>query len=133
LTIADIGHNGHGLRHNFSQLAMMKASGEVSDIILVYGSVADKDVDAALELMPEEVTVVFTQAQGKRALPADEVRESHLRQREQAGDVYCEPDVAKAVSLAMDIASRKEKPLVYIGGSTYVVSEAIAHLDGSDK
>lgn len=133
LTIADIGHNGHGLRHNFSQLAMMKASGEVSDIILVYGSVADKDVDAALELMPEEVTVVFTQAQGKRALPADEVRERYLRQREQAGDVYCEPDVAKAVSLAMDIASRKEKPLVYIGGSTYVVSEAIAHLDGSDK
>ena len=133
LIIADIGHNGHGLRHNFSQLASMKSAGEVSDIIMVYGSVADKDVDAALELMPEEITVVFTQAQGKRALPAENVRERYLKQRDNEGDVYCEPDVAKAVTLALDLASQKEKPLVYIGGSTYVVSEAIAYLERSDK
>ena len=133
LTIADIGHNGHGLRHNFAQLAEMKSSGGVSDIIIVYGSVADKDVDAALRLMPQDITVVFTQAQGKRALPAEEVRDRYLALNNEASDVYCESDVTKAVSLAMELASKKKAPAVYIGGSTYVVSEAIAFLSRSDK
>lgn len=133
LTIADIGHNGHGLRHNFAQLAEMKSSGGVSDIIIVYGSVADKDVDAALRLMPQDITVVFTQAQGKRALPAEEVRDRYLSLNNEASDVYCESDVTKAVSLAMELASKKKAPAVYIGGSTYVVSEAIAFLSRSDK
>lgn len=133
LTIADIGHNGHGLRHNFAQLAEMKSSGGVSDIIIVYGSVADKDVDAALRLMPQDITVVFTQAQGKRALPAEEVRDRYLALNNEASDVYCESDVCKAVSLAMELASKKKAPAVYIGGSTYVVSEAIAFLSRSDE
>ena len=133
LTIADIGHNGHGLRHNFAQLAEMKSSGSVSDIIIVYGSVADKDVDAALRLMPQDSTVVFTQAQGKRALPAEEVRDRYLALNNEASDVYCESDVTKAVSLAMELASKKKAPAVYIGGSTYVVSEAIAFLSRSDE
>ena len=133
LTIADIGHNGHGLRHNFAQLAEMKSSGGVSDIIIVYGSVADKDVDAALRLMPQDITVVFTQAQGKRALPAEDVRDRYLALNNEASDVYCESDVTKAVSLAMELASKKKAPAVYIGGSTYVVSEAIAFLSRSDK
>ena len=133
LTIADIGHNGHGLRHNFAQLAEMKSSGVVSDIIIVYGSVADKDVDAALRLMPQDITVVFTQAQGKRALPAEEVRDRYLALNNEASDVYCESDVTKAVSLAMELASKKKAPAVYIGGSTDVVSEAIAFLSRSDE
>lgn len=133
LTIADIGHNAHGLRHNFAQLAEMKSSGSVSDIIIVYGSVADKDVDAALRLMPQDITVVFTQAQGKRALPAEEVRDRYLALNNEASDVYCESDVTKAVSLAMELALKKKAPAVYIGGSTYVVSEAIAFLSRSDE
>ena len=133
LTIADIGHNAHGLRHNFGQLARMKESGEVSDIIMVYGSVADKDVDAVLILMPKDVAVVFTQAQGKRALPAEEARDRYLALHKEASDVYCEPDVTRAVSLAMELASNKKAPAIYVGGSTYVVSEAMAFLNGSDK
>ena len=133
LTIADIGHNAHGLRHNFGQLARMKESGEVSDIIMVYGSVADKDVDAVLSLMSKDVAVVFTQAQGKRALPAEEARDRYLALHKEASDVYCEPDVTRAVSLAMELASNKKAPAIYVGGSTYVVSEAMAFLNGSDK
>ena len=45
--ICDIGHNEHGLRHNFAQLEKMRAEGRCPHIIMVYGSVADKDVDAA--------------------------------------------------------------------------------------
>ena len=69
LTICDIGHNEHGLRHNFAQLSCMKEGG--AELIIVYGSVADKDVDSVMHLMPEGATYIFTQAQSKRALAAE--------------------------------------------------------------
>ena len=138
MTICDIGHNEHGLRHNFAQLENMKAKGECSDLIIVYGSVADKDLDAVMHLMPEDAVYVFTQAQGKRALAAESIRERFAafcagNGRSPKG-VYCSGTVVEAVSLAYRLAaSVKEtdadaRPLVYIGGSTYVVSEAVAML-----
>ena len=138
--ICDIGHNEHGLRHNFSQLERMLAEGECSHLIMVYGSVADKDVDAVLHLMPENATYVFTQAQGKRALAAENVRGRYLAFCTEAGrktdDVHCCGTVVEAVELAFrHAASLKEadvnaRPLIYVGGSTYVVSEAVAALNG---
>lgn len=137
--ICDIGHNEHGLRHNFSQLERMLAEGECSHLIMVYGSVADKDVDAVLHLMPENAAYVFTQAHGKRALPAEDVRERYLSfcagTGRKAGNVHCCGTVIEAVELAFGLASSlKEadadaRPLIYVGGSTYVVSEAVAALN----
>ena len=138
--ICDIGHNEHGLRHNFSQLEHMLAEGEFTDLIMVYGSVADKDVDAVLHLMPENATYVFTQAHGKRALAAESVRGRYLAFCTETGrktdDVHCCGTVVEAVELAFrHAASLKEadvnaRPLIYVGGSTYVVSEAVAALNG---
>lgn len=138
--ICDIGHNEHGLRHNFSQLERMLAEGEFTDLIIVYGSVADKDVDAVLHLMPENATYVFTQAHGKRALAAENVRGRYLAFCTETGrktdDVHCCGTVVDAVELAFrHAASLKEadenaRPLIYVGGSTYVVSEAVAALNG---
>ena len=133
--ICDIGHNGHGLKYNFSQLARMRASSECSDLIIVYGSVADKDVDAALRLLPENASYVFTRAQGKRALDAGEVRDRYLKFCEETGRNKENVFVADTVAEAMDIAFRLNenfkavdscaRPLIYVGGSTYVVSEAM--------
>ena len=138
--ICDIGHNEHGLRHNFSQLEHMLAEGECSHLIMVYGSVADKDVDAVLHLMPENAAYVFTQAHGKRALAAENVRERYLAFCAETGrktdDVHCCGTVVEAMELAFrHAASLKEAdenacPLIYVGGSTYVVSEAVAALNG---
>ena len=138
--ICDIGHNEHGLRHNFSQLEHMLAEGEFTDLIMVYGSVADKDVDAVLRLMPENATYVFTQAHGKRALAAESVRGRYLAFCTETGrktdDVHCCGTVVEAVELAFrHAASLKEadvnaRPLIYVGGSTYVVAEAVAALNG---
>ena len=85
MTICDIGHNEHGLRYNFAQLERMKAEGECTDLIIVYGSVADKDVDSVIHLMPEDATYVFTQAQSKRALAAESIRERFMRFCDEAG------------------------------------------------
>ena len=126
LTICDIGHNEHGLRHNFAQLTAMKANGQCSDLIIVYGSVADKDVDSVLHLMPHDATYIFTQAQSKRALPADIVYEKYVQERGVSENIHVCPTVAQAVKKAGELAaSLGTAPLIYIGGSTYVVSEAI--------
>lgn len=136
--ICDIGHNEHGLRHNFAQLEQMKAEGKCSDLIIVYGSVADKDVDAVMHLMPEGAVYVFTQANGKRALAASVVRDKYVAFCEASGrgveNVHVAENVPEAFAMAMNIAaeissSRSDaRPLIYIGGSTYVVSEAVALL-----
>ena len=104
----------------------MKENGQCSKLIIVYGSVADKDVDSVLHLMPADATYIFTQAQSKRALPADVIFDKYVKARGESGEIHVCPDVARAVELAYEIAQNHEgKPLVYIGGSTYVVSEAI--------
>ena len=142
-TICDIGHNEHGLKYNFAQLQRLKAEGRCTDQIIVYGSVADKDVDAVLHLLPQDATYIFTQAQGKRALAAEDIRDRYLAFCAEEGracdKVLCAGAVPDAVKTAYRIAaSMKEadeyaRPIVYIGGSTYVVSEAVASLDQMEK
>ena len=126
LTICDIGHNEHGLRHNFAQLEAMKADGRCSDLIVVYGSVADKDVDSVLHLMPKDATYIFTQAQSKRALKAESIYEKFAAAGFSTERAYVVPQVCDAVAKALELALLAgPAPLLYIGGSTYVVSEAI--------
>jgi dihydrofolate synthase/folylpolyglutamate synthase len=132
--ICDIGHNEHGLKYNFSQLSRMKEDGECSDLIIVYGSVADKDVDAVIGLFPENAVMVFTQASSARALPASVIKEKYLASCQARGrsvrEVHVCEDVRSAVEKAYGVAVSLKKtdagsrPLVYIGGSTYVVAEA---------
>ena len=133
LTICDIGHNEHGLRHNFAQLARMKDRG--AELIIVYGSVADKDVDSVMHLMPEDATYIFTQAQSKRALAAEKVSQKYhdfcAANGRDAGQLFVKDTVESAVLLAQETAAEmiaknpEAQPVIYIGGSTYVVSEAV--------
>ena len=134
--ICDIGHNEHGLKYNFAHLERMKSEGRCTDLIMVYGSVADKDVDSVIHLMPKDAIYVFTQAQGKRALPAENIRDRYLTFCEEnsrsIGTVHCVGTVVEAMNLAYEIAAgivaadADARPLIYVGGSTYVVSEAVA-------
>lgn len=128
LIICDIGHNAHGLKYNFAQLQNMKSEGRCTDLVIVYGSVADKDLDSVLPLMPSDAYYVFTQAGSRRALPAADILARFI-QAYPAGKACAVADVAAAVARAKEIASDpamcSDNPLVYIGGSTYVVSEAV--------
>ena len=124
LTICDIGHNEHGLRYNFAQLESMLDKGECGSLVMVYGSVSDKDVDAVLRIIPERAELFFTAAQSKRAMPAEEL----YRRAGRPGARVC-PEVAGAVSKALERCTSLDRPVLYIGGSTYVVSEALAYLE----
>ena len=129
--ICDIGHNEHGLKYNFAQLKRMMESGEFSKLIIVYGSVADKDVDAALRHLPKQAVCVFTQANSKRALAAEKIKEKYLAYCSQtscgAGEIYVATTVSEALALSAQLVAEEAAPLIYIGGSTYIVSEAVAN------
>lgn len=124
--IADIGHNAHALQHNFGQLQQMIASGFCSSLIIVYGIMADKDLDAILPLMPENAIYIFTSPDTPRALPADEMLRRFNAYRAPQRPRACSiPSVREAVQKAWEVARNADAPLIYIGGSTFVVAEAL--------
>ena len=107
--IADIGHNAQALESNFRKIEAM------GHPIIIYGIMADKDLDAIIPLMPRTASWVFTTPSTKRALPADEI----LR-RCNMPDARAIDSVKEAVRYALSLG----RP-VYIGGSTFVVAEAL--------
>ena len=127
--ICDIGHNEHGLRLNMKKLSDMLAGGECGGLVIVYGIMSDKDFDSIAHLLPAEAHYVFTSAPGPRALPAEELARKYAAYCSESG-VPCasyqiEQDPVRAMKMALETASGMDKPLVYVGGSTYVVSEVI--------
>ena len=129
LVIADIGHNAHALRHNFAQLEAMNRP-----LIVVYGIMADKDLDAIIPLMPRQATYIFTAPATPRALPAGEILarwKAFVCQPATKSAFTCDAgapamvidSVQEAVRKALEIAGKDS--IIYIGGSTFVVSEAL--------
>jgi len=112
LVIADIGHNAQALESNFRQIVKLGRP------VIVYGIMADKDLDAIIPLMPREASWIFTTPATKRALPADEI----LR-RCGMPDAQVVNPVTDAVRRALELAGATRP--VYIGGSTFVVAEAL--------
>ncbi len=151
--LADIGHNAQALRSNFEQLKGLVAEGRFSSLIIVYGIMADKDLDAILPLMPADATYIFTAPDTPRALPSDELlrrynafhaADEKPEEAPSAGPrllssrAYAYTNVRQAVQMAVQLAhnlssqlSRSASaenpapPLIYIGGSTFVVAEAL--------
>ena len=139
--IADIGHNAQALRYNFRQLQQLLASGDFSSLIIVYGVMADKDLDAILPLMPENATYIFTAPDTPRALRADAILQRFSAFRTARGKparAYAFTAVRQAVQMAIQLsrglqqqlsrsasAEHPAPPLIYIGGSTFVVAEAL--------
>lgn len=116
LTICDTGHNSHGIKYVAEQLQQYQISNLQSQIHIVFGMVNDKDVDVVLKLMPKDAHYYFTQAQTHRAIPAKD-----LAQLFGSGDVFS--DVPSAVRAAQKNAT--DKDIIFIGGSNYVVGEAL--------
>ena len=130
--LCDIGHNAHALRYNFAQLRREVSSGHFSSLIIVYGIMADKDLDPILPLMPEEATYIFCAPDTARALPAQQLLDRYKAWRSGqglgSGNAFAAPSVREAVRMATARAQAltdSTPPLIYIGGSTFVVSEAI--------
>ncbi|MBQ9400525.1 MAG: bifunctional folylpolyglutamate synthase/dihydrofolate synthase [Bacteroidales bacterium] len=127
--ICDIGHNPPALERNFAQLRRLASSGKYSDLTIVFGMMADKDISGPALYMPEGARVILTRASSPRALDA-----AALRQRlEDAGRDSSGMEVSADVAEALGMALEKSGPrsLIYVGGSAYVVSDAFKVLEVS--
>lgn len=138
--ICDIGHNPQALRYNFDQLRRYVEEGRCSSLIIVYGIMADKDLDGILPLMPVDATYIFTAPQTARALPAGELlkRFTAFQGGKPSLRAYTADTVRQAVQMALQLAqtlsqqtnrsasaAKPVPPLVFIGGSAFVVAEAL--------
>ena len=138
--ICDIGHNPQALQYNFNQLRRYVEEGRCSSLIIVYGIMADKDLDGILPLMPVDATYIFTAPQTARALPAGELlkRFTAFQGGKPSLRAYAADSVRQAVQMAMQLAqtlsqqtnrsasaAKPVPPLVFIGGSAFVVAEAL--------
>ncbi|MGM9791560.1 MAG: bifunctional folylpolyglutamate synthase/dihydrofolate synthase [Candidatus Cryptobacteroides sp.] len=115
--ICDIGHNPAALEMNFAQL---HSSGR--PLTIVYGIMADKALDDIAPLMPADADYILCAPKGSRALP---VRDLHTRLSTLRPELRLQeaPSVADAVKMA--ISKSQIESIIYIGGSTFVVAEAL--------
>lgn len=122
--ICDIGHNAHGLLPVFSQLQKVRKG--YGHIYIVFGVVSDKDVDAIAPAMPipdYRVSYILTQPSTGRAMPVATLCDK-LSKYGIAGQTS--PTVAKALDEAKTQAAPDD--LIFIGGSNFIVSDAVAAL-----
>ena len=128
LTICDTGHNSHGISTYIAQLNNLINSQSIVNrqLHIVFGMVADKDVDAVLRLLPADVEYYFTQPNSHRALPAADLLakwQALHRTPNTLHQLSAYPTVAEAFVAASAAAAPDD--VIFIGGSNYVVGGAL--------
>ncbi|MBP8851235.1 MAG: bifunctional folylpolyglutamate synthase/dihydrofolate synthase [Breznakibacter sp.] len=116
LIICDTGHNEDGIKQVMKQLNGMA----YKQLHIVLGMVNDKDHTSVLKLLPKNAIYYFTRAQIPRSLDEQKLRQE-AQKHQLTGKSY--PSVAIAVEEAKKNASVND--LIFIGGSTFIVAEAI--------
>ncbi len=149
--ICDIGHNPPALKEIFARLEALAngeglASKQPRTVIIIYGIMADKDLAGIAPLMPAKAKYILAAPDNQRAMRAEElaarlkalrpdldcrVSERPVASKAEAGrdepaaEACREGSVAAAVRQALDLAQDLPNALIYIGGSTFVVAEAL--------
>ena len=116
LVICDIGHNRDGIR----EVVKMIEETPHEKLHFVLGLVADKNVEPVLELLPTTAVFYFCKADIPRGLDAAKLQETASKKKLE-GKYY--PSVKDAYTAAL--ANAKEKDLVFVGGSTFIVAEVL--------
>ncbi len=129
LTICDTGHNSHGIATYVKQLKEIRnQKSEIRNCALriVFGMVADKDIDAVLRLLPADAVYYFTQPASHRALPAADLL-ARWRAVHPTPYTIHQPAAFPTVTEALQAARAAAAPddVIFIGGSNYVVGEAL--------
>ena len=114
--ICDVAHNKEGLQYVMNQLEQES----FIKLHIVFGVVNDKDLNALLPLFPKNAAYYFCKPDIPRGLNAIDLQQQCYR-FELYGKVY------KSVMDAYLAASKKAivDDVIYIGGSTFVVSEIL--------
>ncbi|WP_240774976.1 bifunctional folylpolyglutamate synthase/dihydrofolate synthase [Pedobacter xixiisoli] len=116
LVICDTGHNKAGIAEVIQNINQTPHQ----YLHMVIGMVKDKDISAVLALLPKNATYYFCEPQLERALSANELAT-------QAADYNLKGNVFNTVQEALNNAkdNAKDRDLIFIGGSTFVVAEIL--------
>ena len=114
--IADVGHNEAGLKYIIEQIK----EEEYAQLHIVLGVVKEKDFSKILPFFPKEAKYYFCAANIPRSLDAKSLQ-LKASQNGLIGETYASVD--EAVNAAKTVS--KKEDLIYIGGSTFVVAEAL--------
>lgn len=116
LTVCDTGHNREGLEYVIRQIKAVSRAG----LHMVIGFVNDKDLSSILPLFPKEAYYYFTKASIPRAMD-EQVLKAEAEKYGLHGTSHA------SVALALDSARQVADPddMIFIGGSTFVVAEAL--------
>ena len=117
--ICDTGHNSHAIRHIVRQLHDER----YKTLHIVFGMVNDKDTSTILSMLPKNAFYYFTQPSIDRALDVETLWE---RAKEYGLHGYSYPTVELALEAAKKNAD--EIDLIFIGGSSFIVADALALL-----
>ena len=116
LIICDTAHNKEGLSIVLKDISLIK----YSKLHFVIGFVEDKELDSIIELFPKDAIYYFCKPDIKRGLSAIKL-ESIFKSNSRFGCSF------NSVNDALVSAKQnsKDSDLIYVGGSTFVVSEVI--------
>lgn len=116
LIVCDTAHNEAGLNINVREVQRLNRG----RLHFVLSFVNDKQLDAILKLFPTPASYYFTRASIPRALEEDKLAEMAARYGLTG---QCYPLAGDALQAARDQA--RQEDLIYVGGSTFLVSELI--------
>ncbi len=122
LVVCDTGHNSHGLQYVAKQLKELPHP----HVWIVFGMVNDKDTEVVMRLLPkgDKYHYIFTTPNTQRARTAEEMRNLTLTLPSWEGTARIPIDnPQEAFHYALDHAA--EEDAVFIGGSNYLVGEAL--------
>lgn len=114
LTYCDTGHNEAGV----SEVLQMISKSKFENLHIVWGMVADKEVDAILEMLPIDAYYYFCKAKIPRGMDANRLQ-TLAASKSLRGKAY------SSVKRALAAARKKAHPndFIFIGGSTFIVAE----------
>lgn len=116
--VADIAHNADGIIETFKHVKGLK----YKTLHIVLGVVNDKDVKSMLKMLPENAKFYFTQPSVPRALDFEKLYDL-------AKAAGFDGEKFPKVSMAIQSAINKAQPddMIYIGGSAFVVADALQY------
>ena len=114
MIICDTAHNEAALGEVISQLTKM----EYSELHFIIGFSNDKNLKKISKIFPEDSKYYFVQSKVGRARDAKEVRDI-FKLNNRCGDYY--KSIENTIHYVKGVS--KENDIIFIGGSTFVVSE----------
>ncbi len=116
--VTDIAHNTNGMAEIIDHIKTIKHE----SLHMVLGVVNDKDIDSMLSLLPQNTKFYFTQPSIPRALNYEKLYDS-------AKVFGLEGEKHPKVEFAIESAINKsqQNDIIYIGGSAFVVADALQY------